>query len=145
MKIRFLKIIVNYLFSLKILSIFYLDKLNLQIMKTCAKCKKTLEESFFQKQDKILKTCSICRDKNKENKKIWREKNKKRISAYNKVYNSKDKEVITILMRKKGTLLFKSLFINRRSLEYESLKLLFLYQLLFTIISAFILFFKAKA
>ena len=70
-------------------------------MKTCAKCKKTLEESFFQKQDKILKTCSICRDKNKVNKIIWRDKNKKRISAYNKVYNSKDKEVITILMRKK--------------------------------------------
>ena len=72
-------------------------------MKTCAKCKKTLEESFFQKQDKILKTCSICRDKNKVNKIIWGEKNKKRISAYNKVYNSKDKEVITILMRKKGS------------------------------------------
>ena len=71
-------------------------------MITCAKCKKTLENSFFQKKDKILKTCSICRDKNKVNKIIWREKNKKRISAYNKVYNSKDKEVTTILMRKKG-------------------------------------------
>ena len=46
-------------------------------MKTCAKCKKTLEESFFQKQDKILKTCSIVGIKIKRIKKYGEKKIRK--------------------------------------------------------------------
>ena len=73
-------------------------------MITCAKCKKTLEKNYFQKKRKNIENVQYFWGKNIENKKIWREKNKKRISAYSQVYNSKDKEVKTILIREIGKL-----------------------------------------
>lgn len=80
-------------------------------MNTCSRCKKTLEDENFMKNGKMMKTCIRCREKSqsrnvnlekkREQAKLWRQKNKERISNYNKMNSKKDKEIRTILLRKK--------------------------------------------
>ena len=47
----------------------------------CSKCKKEKEESCFQVKTKTFKSCFDCREQSRK----WREKNKKRVSDYNKL------------------------------------------------------------
>lgn len=71
-------------------------------MLKCPKCKMTYEITYFMKNGKQLKTCSICREKTKQ----WKNENKARISDYNKLKNIKknsEKEFRTILLRKKSS------------------------------------------
>ena len=46
----------------------------------CSKCKKEKDESSFQVKTKTFKSCFECREQSRK----WREKNKKRVSDYNK-------------------------------------------------------------
>ena len=66
----------------------------------CGKCKKTKEtSSFIDTKEKQHKTCFDCR----EISRIWREKNKKSVSLYNKIYNEKkldNTEIVVVYARK---------------------------------------------
>ena len=53
----------------------------------CSKCKKEKDEISFKKGEKIVKHCFDCR----ETARLWREKNKERVSDYNKLTNTKNK------------------------------------------------------
>ena len=67
----------------------------------CSKCKKEKEDSSFQVKNKTFKTCFECREQSRK----WREKNKKRVSDYNKLTNqkkNKDKKNKVVYARKKN-------------------------------------------
>jgi hypothetical protein len=67
----------------------------------CSNCKKDKElQEFINDKGKQYKTCFPCRETNK----IWKDKNKVRISLYNKLTNEKKtKEIIVCYARKKNT------------------------------------------
>tara|TARA_B110000263_G_scaffold248730_1_gene264360 strand:+ start:1703 stop:2773 length:1071 start_codon:yes stop_codon:yes gene_type:complete len=66
----------------------------------CPKCKKDKDINDFTHNNKTVKTCISCREQSR----AWREKNKERVSIYNKLTNTKkDKEVIFIYARKKNS------------------------------------------
>ena len=69
----------------------------------CSRCKKEKDDIEFINGSKVLKECQECRLKKKIAIKAWKDKNKERISEYNKIVNSKEKVVKTILLRKKNT------------------------------------------
>ena len=80
-------------------------------MNKCNKCKKDILIDLFCENNKQFKTCIDCRNHSRE----WREKNKKTISLYNKLYNRKksdNTEKIYIYSRK-----YKS---NDEWLRFES-------------------------
>ena len=67
----------------------------------CSKCKKEKEQSSFQVKTKTFKSCFGCREQSRK----WREKNKKRVSDYNKLTNqkkNKDKKNRVVYARKKN-------------------------------------------
>ena len=65
----------------------------------CYKCRKDRDKSDFIKNGKEVKTCLSCR----EHARKWREKNKERISLYNKLTNSnKITEKTYVYGKKKG-------------------------------------------
>ena len=65
----------------------------------CCKCKKDKDKCDFIKNGKEFKTCFDCREQARK----WREKNKERISLYNKLTNSnKITEKSYIFAKKKG-------------------------------------------
>jgi len=76
----------------------------------CPKCKKEKVESSFQFKSKIYKSCFECR----EQIRLWREKNKERVSQYNKFTTKKNnnnkKETVIYAKKKDGDewLQFKS-------------------------------------
>ena len=66
----------------------------------CSKCKKEKDESSFQVKTKTFKSCLDCREQSRK----WREKNKERVSEYNKLTlqkKNKDKKERVIYARKK--------------------------------------------
>tara|TARA_B100002019_G_C21162377_1_gene543990 strand:- start:73 stop:1026 length:954 start_codon:yes stop_codon:yes gene_type:complete len=66
----------------------------------CSKCKKEKDETSFQVKTKTFKSCFDCREQSRK----WREKNKKRVSDYNKLTlqkKNKDKKNRVIYARKK--------------------------------------------
>lgn len=66
----------------------------------CTTCRNEKEVSQFMKREKMLSKCNECRIKAKK----WRDKNKERISIYNKYTNEKknnNKEVQTMVYAKK--------------------------------------------
>lgn len=69
----------------------------------CSRCKKEKDLIDFTCGEKVYKTCSYCREKNKERNNVWREKNKERVSLYNEMYRMKhkNKENKTIILAKK--------------------------------------------
>ena len=77
----------------------------------CSKCKKEKEESSFQVKNKTFKTCFECREQSRK----WREKNKKRVSDYNKLTNqkkNKDKKNRVVYARKKNVGEDEGLFVG---------------------------------
>ncbi len=71
--------------------------------KKCMRCRKTLNMDKFMKGEKELKSCCDCREKYAKTSKEWKEKNKDRISLYNKQYNDKNKggKIVDIVYGKK--------------------------------------------
>lgn len=69
----------------------------------CSRCRKEKDLIYFTCGEKVYKTCSYCREKNKERNNVWREKNKERVSLYNEMYRmkNKNKENKTIILAKK--------------------------------------------
>jgi|SaaInlStandDraft_4_1057021.scaffolds.fasta_scaffold03261_6 hypothetical protein len=67
-------------------------------MVKCTGCRKDQSESEFKNGDKITKKCLTCRNWAK----AWREKNKKRVSEYNKNFNKQHKngKMITVVYGK---------------------------------------------
>ena len=66
----------------------------------CSKCKKEKDETSFQVKTKTFKSCFDCREQSRK----WREKNKKRVSDYNKLTllkKNKDKKNKVVYARKK--------------------------------------------
>lgn len=66
----------------------------------CSKCRKEKDESSFQVKTKTFKSCFDCREQSRK----WREKNKERVSEYNKLTlqkKNKDKKERVIYARKK--------------------------------------------
>jgi len=77
----------------------------------CSNCKLEKSENDFIKNNKILKTCILCREKKKE----WKNKNIKHTKLYSQFYNSKkDKTIRPILIRKKNS--------NDEYMSFNSLK-----------------------
>ena len=65
----------------------------------CVKCKKEKDETSFQLKNKVFKNCFDCREKGI----LWRQKNKERISDYNKLNLKKkhiNKKIRVILCKK---------------------------------------------
>lgn len=69
----------------------------------CIKCRIEKDISEFINNDKTLKSCSICREKQISQNKSWKEENKETVSLYNKYINSmkKNGKEISVIYAKK--------------------------------------------